>query len=278
MQQADLKLPSLAERLQIRHQATSTHLAQTELCCWLDRLLGLLLPQRQAEALAPQEIPLRLELLEQELAGLARQLMPADSQTLARDFFKRDLPEIDQSLSEDAEAMFAQDPAAASLEEVILGYPGFLAIAIYRIAHALHLRRLALLPRLLTEYAHRLTGIDIHPGALIGKRFCIDHGTGIVIGETTRIGDDVKLYQGVTLGALSVDKQMAHSKRHPTIEDRVVIYANATILGGETVIGADSVIGGNVWLTRSVDPFSMVYHNPQIQVRTQKSFPIEFMI
>jgi serine O-acetyltransferase len=168
---------------------------------------------------------------------------------------------------EDAEALFQGDPAARSLDEVILTYPGFYAVAIYRFAHALHGLGLPLVPRLLTEMAHRRTGVDIHPGARIGRRFVIDHGTGVVIGETCVIGSEVKVYQGVTLGALTVEKALADQKRHPTLEDRVVVYANATILGGSTVIGHDSVIGGNAWITASVPPFSLVSRKSEVRVR-----------
>ena len=145
-------------------------------------------------------------------------------------------------------------------------YPGFYAISFYRLAHCLVKLDVPLLPRILTEHAHSKTGIDIHPGAEIDEYFHIDHGTGIVIGETSQIGKHVKLYQGVTLGALSVAKSMADTKRHPTVEDNVVIYSGATILGGYTVIGHDSVIGGNVWITASVEPHSTVYHTPMIKV------------
>jgi serine O-acetyltransferase len=179
----------------------------------------------------------------------------------------QELPHIYELLLMDAEAIAQGDPAAQSIEEVIRTYPGFKAVAMYRMAHALYELRVPLLPRVLTEYAHARTGIDIHPGARIGTHFCIDHGTGVVIGETCRIGNHVKVYQGVTLGALSVDKAMARIKRHPTIEHHVVIYAGATILGGNTVVGAHSIIGGNVWLTESVPPHSRVYHRPQIDVR-----------
>jgi len=161
-------------------------------------------------------------------------------------------------LINDAQATYDADPAARSLDEVILAYPGFFALACYRVAHALHELGVPLLPRLVTEVAHRQTGIDIHPGASIGRALSIDHGTGIVIGETTVIGNRVRLYQGVTLGALRVEKALARAKRHPTIEDDVVVYANATILGGNTVVGRGSVIGGNVWLTHSVPANSVV--------------------
>ena len=157
-------------------------------------------------------------------------------------------------------------PAAQGLSEIISSYPGFYATALYRLAHALHQRGLPRLPRLLSEYAHQRTGIDIHPGARIGAAFCIDHGTGLVIGETAIIGANVQIYQGVTLGALSVTKGLQGTKRHPTIEDHVVIYAGATILGGSTVIGAHSIIGGNVWLTESVPSHSRVYHRAHIQI------------
>lgn len=176
------------------------------------------------------------------------------------DAFLARLPAVRQMIIKDAEAILEGDPAATNLTEVIRTYPGFLAVAIFRIAHEFHRLKVPLIPRILTEHAHRETGVDIHPGAKIGLGFCIDHGTGIVIGETTEIGDYVKIYQGVTLGALSVEKHMAKTKRHPTIEDRVVIYAGATILGGRTIIGHDSVIGGNAWITRSVPPFSKVYY------------------
>jgi serine O-acetyltransferase len=172
------------------------------------------------------------------------------------------LPELRDALLADARFIVASDPAAVSDDEVILAYPGFAAVACQRIAHRLHGLRIPLLPRLITEYAHQRTGIDIHPGARIGIPFAIDHGTGVVIGESAEIGARVRMYQGVTLGALSVEKVLAKAKRHPTIEDDVVLYANATVLGGRTVVGAGSVIGGNVWLTRSVPPRSVVMHKP----------------
>ncbi len=176
------------------------------------------------------------------------------------DSYVDELPRFHQLLWEDAEALYKGDPAARSVDEVIVSYPGFLAIAVHRLAHWLLDRQVPVVPRMISEFAHTRTGVDIHPGASIGRSFVIDHGTGIVIGETCVIHDNVKIYQGVTLGALSVDKSMADKKRHPTIERDCVIYANATILGGKTVIGAGSVIGGNVWLTESVAPGSRVYH------------------
>ncbi|MGH9342109.1 MAG: serine O-acetyltransferase EpsC [Acidobacteriota bacterium] len=175
--------------------------------------------------------------------------------------FMRIIPDLRRRLALDVEAAMEGDPAAKSYDEVIFSYPGMTAITVYRIAHELHLLKVPLIPRIMTEYAHRRTGIDIHPGASIGRWFFIDHGTGVVIGETTQIGDRVKIYQGVTLGALSFREgveEMRHTKRHPTIHDNVVIYAGATILGGDTVIGQDSVIGGNVWIINSVPPKSKV--------------------
>ncbi len=177
------------------------------------------------------------------------------------------LPAVHETLEADARAILEGDPAARSYDEVILTYPGFFAIATYRVAHLLWTLGLPLLPRLLTEYAHEKTGIDIHPGATIGRRFCIDHGTGVVVGETTRIGNGVKLYQGVTLGALTVEKSLADSKRHPTIEDDVVIYAGATILGGTTVVGRNSIVAGNAWLTQSVPPHSIVSRKSEVRPR-----------
>lgn len=162
------------------------------------------------------------------------------------------IPEIRRMVSLDTIAAYNGDPAAKSGDEVIVSYPGLEAIIVYRLAHFLHLKNVPVIPRIMSEHIHGKTGIDIHPGATIGESFFIDHGTGVVIGETTIIGNNVKIYQGVTLGALSVKKSLQNKKRHPTIEDDVTIYANATILGGETVIGKGSVIGGNSWITESV--------------------------
>ena len=209
---------------------------------------------------APGEIQSRLAALQSRITKLLKAIPHAGS-TPPRDitdqFFGK-LPGLYDSLWRDAEAINRGDPASENVEEVVLAYPGFLAIAMYRIAHEFNLLGVPIFPRLLTEYAHQLTGVDIHPGARIGTPLFIDHGTGIVIGETTTIGNNVKIYQGVTLVALSVDKSLANTKRHPTIEDNVIIYAHAVILGGNTVIGHDSVIGGNSWVTRSIPPFSYV--------------------
>ncbi|MFZ6024067.1 MAG: serine O-acetyltransferase [Bacteroidota bacterium] len=183
------------------------------------------------------------------------------------------LPSLYKALLEDADAVLAFDPAAQSIEEVLVAYPGFYATAIYRLSNQLYRQQIKTLPRLFSEYAHSKTGIDIHPGAVIGTSFAIDHGTGIVIGETTVIGERVKIYQGVTLGALNVDKELASTKRHPTIEDDVIIYSGATILGGGTVIGAGSIIGGNIWLTHSVAANSVVYHKSEIKIKDKDPFP-----
>ena len=186
---------------------------------------------------------------------------------------------INSELWKDANAIYEGDPAAHNVDEVILAYPGFRAIAIYRFAHELYKLQVPILPRILTEYAHQETGIDINPGATIGQSFFIDHGTGIVIGETSVIGNNVKIYQGVTLGALSVEKKLAQTKRHPTIKDNVIIYAQAVILGGNTVIGKNSIIGGNVWITESVPEDSVVYHKSEVRLRnTSEPEPLDFII
>lgn len=183
------------------------------------------------------------------------------------------IPGLRKKLAADVQASFDNDPAAKSVDEVIFSYPGIFAITVYRIANELFKRNIPLLPRTMTEYAHSVTGIDIHPGATIGERFVIDHGTGVVIGETTIIGDRVRIYQGVTLGALSLPpdavEELRTQKRHPTIEDDVIVYSGTTILGGETTIGARSVIGGNVWLTRSVEPDTTVFiETPKLIYKT----------
>jgi serine O-acetyltransferase len=244
---------------------------------WIDRLIDILFPVRCAEVIGELEIrQLELQLWEL-LLPIEEQIPPTDS--VVKDFFIQ-IPLVYKQLYSDAEAILAFDPAAHSLEEVIAAYPGFYAIAVYRFSNVLYKLKIPILPRLMSEWAHSQTGIDINPGATIGNGFFIDHGTGLVIGETAVIGNNVKIYQGVTLGALQVKKEEANVKRHPTIEDNVVIYSGATILGGRTIIGHDSVIGGNVWLTEAVEPFSLVYHKSDIRVRANKDFeePINFVI
>ena len=181
------------------------------------------------------------------------------------------IPSIAEKVMLDAEAINKNDPAAKSIEEVYFAYPGLFAIAIYRVSHELNKLGLPLIPRIMSEYAHSNTGTDIHPGAQIGESFFIDHATGTVIGETTIIGNNVMIYQGVTLGAFHIDKALSHTKRHPTIEDNVVIYANATILGGDTVVGKGSTIGANVWITETVAPQSFVYHKPETRIVNKKN-------
>ena len=181
------------------------------------------------------------------------------------------LPELRKCIKQDAIAAEKNDPACKGIHEVYLAYPGFHAIAVYRFSHELYKLGLQIVSRMMSEYIHGITGVDIHPGASIGDSFFIDHGTGIVIGETSIIKDRVKIYQGVTLGGLSVKKSFAKTKRHPTIEDDVTIYANATILGGDIVIGANSIIGANVWITKSVPPDSLVTYQSEIKISTRNN-------
>jgi serine O-acetyltransferase len=232
--------------------------------------LGVLFPHFAPTVVCSEE-SVREELIQLEEAlgrlersvGVLHEKMPDQ---LPSRFFQG-LSSVHDRLSDDAKAIFEGDPAAKSVDEVLLTYPGFFAIAVFRVANLLQRLGLPLVPRLLTEVAHEKTGIDIHPGATIGRRFCIDHGTGIVIGETTVIGDGVKLYQGVTLGALTVEKTLADSKRHPTIEDEVVIYAGATILGGQTTVGHHSIVAGNAFVTSSVPANSVVTRKNDIKPR-----------
>lgn len=220
--------------------------------------------------LTEEDVLAKLQLSKRDLIQLLKLLngsKPKNIDGTAENFIKT-IPELHAKLWRDAEAIFRGDPAAENVDEVILAYPGFMAIVIYRIAHELYKLDIPIIPRILSEHAHQIAGIDIHPGAQIGSPFFIDHGTGIVIGETTVIGKNVKIYQGVTLGALSVDKTLAQTKRHPTIEDDVVIYSQAVILGGKTVIGKNSVIGGNAWITQSIPANSIVYNKSEVKVRS----------
>lgn len=236
---------------------------------WAVRVLRLLYPeQSKRHFTSVVQIKEAFSSLESALLDIlndTKACSNCNNEAVAKKFFNR-IPALYELLNKDATAILEGDPASKNEFEVIRTYPGFFAISFYRVAHELLLLDVPLLPRILTEYAHSHTGIDIHPGAQIGEYFFIDHGTGIVIGETAVIGSHVKLYQGVTLGALSVDKSLQHIKRHPTVEDHVVIYSGATILGGKAVIGHHSIIGGNVWLTKSVPPHSTVYHKPVMKV------------
>ena len=244
-----------------------------EISRWALELIRLLYPEQSKRSLASiKELKNEFSKLEKELCHImeaTKACIHCNNARLAKDFFAQ-LPELYRILNTDIKAIFDGDPAAKSEFEVIRAYPGFYAISFYRLAHALYTLGVPLLPRIFTEYAHSKTGIDIHPAAQIDEYFHIDHGTGIVIGETCMIGKHVKMYQGVTLGALSVHKKMANTKRHPTIEDRVVVYSGATILGGETIIGQDSIIGGNVWLTKSIPPGSSVYNTAEVEISSEK--------
>jgi serine O-acetyltransferase len=234
---------------------------------WFNDLLALLFPDfSKKNFTSVREFELHIEKLKFQLDQIISKnpaKLDSGQEDVSNSFFGR-LPEVHKRLEDDISAIFEGDPAAKSRTEVVRTYPGFFATAAHRIAHLLHEHNIGLIPRMISEYAHSKTGIDIHPGATIGNSFCIDHGTGVVIGETAIIGNHVKIYQGVTLGALSVEKIDAETKRHPTIGDNVVLYAGATILGGSTHIGHDSVIGGNVWLTRSVPPHSKIYYQAQM--------------
>lgn len=237
---------------------------------WADALICLLFPERaDCFPVSPEEIQHKLDIRQKELESIMAATDTCRQISNKATGFFRKLPELYRLLNTDIEAILSGDPAAKTRFEVIRAYPGFFAIAYYRMANALLTLQVPHLPRILTEHAHGITGIDIHPGASIGAYFCIDHGSGTVIGESTIIGDHVKIYQGVTLGALSVDKSLMDRKRHPTVESGVVIYSNATILGGDTVIGSNSIVGGNVWLTRSIPPNSKVYHRPSIDLVEQ---------
>ena len=252
-----------------KHQHVEAVPSNKEITTWALRVIRLLFPEQSKQVYADvHQLKQEFAHLQKELAHImnaTRACQNCNIELLAQDFFDQ-VPDLYLLLNTDIQAIFNGDPAARSEFEVIRTYPGFFAISFYRLAHSLYKHDVPLLPRILTEYAHSKTGIDIHPAAEIGEYFYIDHGTGVVIGESCKIGKNVKLYQGVTLGALSVSKSMAFTKRHPTVEDDVVIYAGATILGGETIIGHNSVIGGNVWLTKSVAPHSTVFHKPDITV------------
>lgn len=220
-------------------------------------------------------------LLKQELIRLLEKVTSAENALVAGEKFFGSVSVLYNELWEDLEALFSTDPAALTRTDIIVSYPGFFAVSAYRISHLLWEYNIPVVPRLVSEYAHSRTGIDIHPGAKIGSHFVIDHGTGIVIGETSIIGNNVKIYQGVTLGAVNVHKDKADVKRHPTVEDDVTIYANATILGGNTVIGKGAVIGGNVWITASIPPFALVYHKGEMIIKETGSpamAPINFVI
>ena len=256
-------MPTFPEHLFQHHINSPQTPSPKRVVEFLNGLLGMLFPElsdHQYQSLPQFEN--RYEALFLDLNGILQTLQTELLQTPndLENIFREKLSGVHDMLLKDAEAICLGDPAARNRTEVIRTYPGFYALAVHRLAHEFYRMEVPLIPRILSEYAHSLTGVDIHPGATIEENFCIDHGTGIVIGETAHIGSNVKMYQNVTLGALSVRKDLAQTKRHPTIEGGVVIYAGATILGGDTVIGANSIIGGNVWLTKSVAPDSRIYY------------------
>jgi serine O-acetyltransferase len=256
-----------------KQQQTEDVPPNSVITAWALELVRLLYPEQSKQFFSsPLQFEAAFKKLENSLVAILDSTVPCkDTDNAKRSaVFFEGLPELYRLLNTDITAILQGDPAARNEFEIIRTYPGFFAICFYRIAHALLSLKVPLLPRILTEFAHSQTGIDIHPGAEIGEYLYIDHGTGIVIGETCNIGNHVKLYQGVTLGALSVEKALANTKRHPTVEDYVIIYSGATILGGDTIIGANSIIGGNVWLTKSIPPGSAVYHKADIEVVQRK--------
>ncbi len=255
-----------AAELARAHRETSGVASEASVLAWAEGVVALLIPERSVARLRDEgAVAARVRELGEALAALLSHELGWEAALEASAGFVAALGGIRSDLEEDSRAMFEGDPAARSVHEVRACYPGFVAVALHRVAHALHARGGTLVARQVAEVAHTRTGIDIHPGARIGRAFCIDHGTGVVIGETAEIGRNVKVYHGVTLGALSVSKAMAARKRHPTIEDDVVVYAHATILGGETVIGRGSIIGGNVWVTASVPANSRVSQSALVQ-------------
>ena len=241
---------------------------------FIDNLYRLLFNLDATPCECEYEVAQRLKAKELEFSGIIYDYLKdnevAQKETLS---FFNSIENIYLTLLRDAQAILDNDPAAQNLEEVYIAYPGFYAIVVHRFAHQLWIQNLKLLARVWSEFAHSKTGIDIHPGAKIGNNFCIDHGTGIVIGETCVIGNNVKIYQGVTLGALSVSKDKMNAVRHPRIGDNVVIYSGATILGGQTHIGHDSTIGGNVWLTESVEPFTVMYYKSEVITKQKNLSP-----
>jgi len=217
------------------------------------------------------EAPETLEQTRREFIKILKTLEATDIEA-KWDVFMAQVPTIQDKLHLDAKAAFEKDPAAQSIKEIYLAYPGFYAIAIYRLSHVLWNLEVPILPRMMSEYAHGITGTDIHPGAQIGDSFFIDHATGIVIGQTAIVKNHVSIYQGVTLGGIQVSKELSNIKRHPTVEDHVTIYANATILGGDITIGANSIIGANVWITQSIPPNSIVSHQSTIKIKPRSIY------
>jgi serine O-acetyltransferase len=258
-----------------KYSGKCPHLCRESIISFVDKTLETLFPQRSQKKIESED-ELKIEFdniiskLRFILSCIHKELdTSSDKHNEILLMFESELLAIDEKLTSDAEFILNEDPASHNIDEVFICYPGFFAIAIYRIANFFYLQNIPLLPRILCEYAHEKTGIDIHPGASISSPFFIDHGTGIVIGETTQIGKNCKIFQGVTLGALSVQRRFKNKKRHPTLEDNCMIYSNSTILGGETIIGSNTVIGGNVWITESIPKNARVYreHGYEIKVK-----------
>lgn len=251
------------------HSLNRLSINRKEIIQWIDEMYQWLFATE--ESLADEEAFSKAYINLYKRLDMILQQLPEQERVSAA--FFSELNETHKILFLDLEAIYEFDPAAKSRDEIILSYPGFYAIAVYRLANILWQLNVPVIPRIISEYVHGKTGIDIHPGATIGHSFFIDHGTGIVIGQTAIIGNHVKIYQGVTLGALNVKKEEAETKRHPTIKDNVIIYANATILGGKTVIGTDTVVGGNVWISSSVPANSLVFNKSEIVIKSNKIFP-----
>lgn len=245
-----------------------------------DEVIDFMFPMRLCYVAAKKSSVEDLDILKSTFSKLIACVLDENEIEKTTTSFFATLENVFEKLKLDAAAILEFDPAAKSLVEVISAYPGFYAVSVYRIAFEMKQLNIPYLPRIISEHAHSKTGIDINPGAQIGKSFFIDHGTGVVIGETTIIGDSVKIYQGVTLGALQVAKELANTKRHPTIENNVIIYSGSTVLGGDTVIGENTVIGGNVWLTESVPSYSLVFAKHETKIRDKKEYvqAIDFAI
>jgi len=256
---------NLKDKLESHYKSFNNLPNKQKIYLFTDSLLNLLFPINNSKI----EFDTNIKVLKKDLEDILVDLNTFDKDTLKVniDLFFESLSDVFDLLILDAQAFLDNDPAAKSLVQIYLSYPGFLAISIYRLANSLYKLDIPLIPRIMTEYAHTNTGIDIHPGATIAGSFFIDHGTGVVIGETCIINKNVTIYQGVTLGGKSVSKDLKNIKRHPTIKENVTIYANATVLGGETVVGKNSVVGGNVWLTDSIPENSKVYFVNEIKLK-----------
>lgn len=257
------------DKLYNSHRNCRLRLNRSEIVDWFEDVLGIILPEYKVQpVLNREDLIARITGAKSRFCKFLELNGSTEAENICTLFYER-MMKVKASIDQDAEAIYAGDPAAKSLEEVRYAYLTYYAIAAYRVAHELYNLNVSIIPRIISEHAHGKTGIDIHPGAKIGKRLCIDHGTGVVIGETAEIGDNVKIYQGVTLGALSVTKSASNSKRHPTVGNNVIIYAGATILGGDTHIGDNSIIGGNVWLVKSVPEGTKLYYQTPRQKEEQ---------